>query len=69
MIPTTEEAALNSVQTPTRTVLALIVMWLGVAFPLVYLGAYFGYKKAAIEPPVKVRGFFVCVFVFFFIIS
>merc|ERR1719454_600108 len=32
---------------------ALLVLWFGISVPLVFLGAYFGYRKAAIELPVR----------------
>jgi transmembrane 9 superfamily protein 2/4 len=30
---------------PFSTMLAILVMWLGISFPLVCLGFYFGYRK------------------------
>ncbi|KAL3906664.1 MAG: hypothetical protein SGARI_003900 [Bacillariaceae sp.] len=33
--------------------LVLLVLWFGISTPLVFLGAYFGYKQDAIEYPVK----------------
>ena len=33
--------------------LVLLVLWFGISTPLVFLGAYFGYKADAIEFPVK----------------
>jgi len=38
---------------PFTTMLVLIVLWFGISTPLVFLGAYFGYKQDAIEFPVK----------------
>lgn len=38
---------------PFTTMLVLIVLWFGISMPLVFLGAYFGYKQDAIEFPVK----------------
>jgi transmembrane 9 superfamily protein 2/4 len=38
---------------PFTTMLVLIVLWFGISAPLVFLGAYFGYKQDAIEFPVK----------------
>lgn len=32
---------------------ALILMWFGVSVPLVFLGAYFGYRRPLTEPPVR----------------
>jgi len=37
---------------PFSTLVVLIIMWFGVSTPLVFLGAYFGYKQEAIEFPV-----------------
>lgn len=38
---------------PFTTMLVLLVLWFGISSPLVFLGAYFGYKQDAIEYPVK----------------
>ena len=38
---------------PFTTMLVLLVLWFGISTPLVFLGAYFGYKADAIEFPVK----------------
>jgi transmembrane 9 superfamily protein 2/4 len=40
---------------PFGTLIALLVLWLGISVPLVYLGSYFAFKKPAQEPPVKVN--------------
>eukprot|EP00746_Dinoflagellata_sp_MGD_P003376 gnl/MRDRNA2_/MRDRNA2_106568_c0_seq1.p1 gnl/MRDRNA2_/MRDRNA2_106568_c0~~gnl/MRDRNA2_/MRDRNA2_106568_c0_seq1.p1 ORF type:complete len:657 (-),score=77.28 gnl/MRDRNA2_/MRDRNA2_106568_c0_seq1:237-1979(-) len=40
---------------PFPTMFALLVLWFGVSAPLVFLGAYFGYRKEPIELPVKVN--------------
>jgi len=40
---------------PFGTLVALLVLWLGISVPLVYLGSYFAFKKPAFEPPVKVN--------------
>jgi len=37
---------------PFSALILLIVMWFGVSTPLVFLGAYFGYKQEAVEFPV-----------------
>ncbi len=37
---------------PFITMIQLFVLWLGVSAPLVFLGAYFGYKQDAIEIPI-----------------
>ena len=38
---------------PFTTMLVLLVLWFGISSPLVFLGAYFGYKQEAIEFPTK----------------
>ena len=38
---------------PFTTILVLLVLWLGISTPLVFFGAYLGYKQDAIEFPVK----------------
>jgi transmembrane 9 superfamily member 2/4 len=38
---------------PFATMLVLLVLWFGISTPLVFLGAFFGYKQDAIEYPVK----------------
>lgn len=38
---------------PFTTMLVLLVLWFGISMPLVFVGAYFGYKQDAIEYPVK----------------
>jgi transmembrane 9 superfamily protein 2/4 len=38
---------------PFPIMLVLLVLWFGISSPLVFLGAYFGYKQDAIEFPVK----------------
>jgi transmembrane 9 superfamily protein 2/4 len=38
---------------PFVTMLVIIVLWFGISTPLVFLGAYFGYKADAIEFPVN----------------
>jgi len=40
---------------PFGTLVALLVLWFGISVPLVYLGSYFAFRKADIEPPVKVN--------------
>jgi transmembrane 9 superfamily protein 2/4 len=37
------------------TLLALLVLWLGISVPLVYMGAYMAYKRPKIEPTTKVN--------------
>eukprot|EP00403_Amphidinium_massartii_P020157 CAMPEP_0178417190 /NCGR_PEP_ID=MMETSP0689_2-20121128/24447_1 /TAXON_ID=160604 /ORGANISM="Amphidinium massartii, Strain CS-259" /LENGTH=496 /DNA_ID=CAMNT_0020038549 /DNA_START=3 /DNA_END=1490 /DNA_ORIENTATION=+ len=36
-----------------RTMFALLVLWFGISVPLVFLGAYCGFRKPAIELPVR----------------
>lgn len=38
---------------PFATMVVLLVLWFGVSTPLVFFGAYFGYKKDALEFPVN----------------
>ncbi|GAA0164193.1 transporter [Lithospermum erythrorhizon] len=38
---------------PFGTMFALVVMWFGISVPLVYVGSYVGFRKPAIEDPVK----------------
>jgi transmembrane 9 superfamily protein 2/4 len=38
---------------PFTTILVLLMLWFGISTPLVFLGAYYGYKHDAIEFPVK----------------
>ncbi|KAG6414604.1 hypothetical protein SASPL_121977 [Salvia splendens] len=38
---------------PFGTMFALIFLWFGISVPLVFLGSYIGFKKPAIEDPVK----------------
>ncbi|KAL2317976.1 hypothetical protein Fmac_031852 [Flemingia macrophylla] len=38
---------------PFGTMFALIFLWFGISVPLVFVGAYVGFKKPAIENPVK----------------
>jgi len=40
---------------PFGTLIALLVLWLGISLPLVYCGSYVAYKKPAIEPPLRVN--------------
>jgi transmembrane 9 superfamily protein 2/4 len=37
---------------PFLTMLAVLTLWFGISVPLVFLGAYFGYRRDAIEFPV-----------------
>lgn len=38
---------------PFHTMFALLVLWFGISVPLVFLGSYFGFRKASIELPVR----------------
>merc|ERR1719487_487276 len=38
---------------PFATMFALLVLWFGISVPLVFLGAFFGYKKAPVALPVR----------------
>jgi len=40
---------------PVSTFVTLIVLWFGVSTPLVFIGSYFGYKREAFAPPVRVN--------------
>jgi len=40
---------------PLSTFATLIALWFGVSTPLVFIGSYFGYKKEAFAPPVRVN--------------
>merc|ERR1719162_958347 len=40
---------------PFTTMFALLVLWFGVSVPLVLLGAHAGFRKDAIELPVRVN--------------
>lgn len=43
----------SSAAIPFTTLLALLALWFGVSVPLTFVGAYFGFKKRAIEHPVR----------------
>lgn len=43
----------SSAAIPFSTLIALLALWFGISVPLVFVGAYFGYKKRAIEHPVR----------------
>lgn len=47
------EASAGSV--PFATMFALLVLWFGISVPLVFLGAYLGYRREVIELPVRVN--------------
>jgi len=43
----------SSGSVPFTTMFALLVLWFGISVPLVFLGAYFGFRKETIELPVR----------------
>jgi transmembrane 9 superfamily protein 2/4 len=43
----------SSTATPFTSLLAIVLLWLGVSTPLVFIGSYFGFKKDVIEVPVR----------------
>jgi transmembrane 9 superfamily protein 2/4 len=43
----------SSTAAPFSTLFSLLLLWLGVSTPLVFIGSYFGFKKEAIEVPVR----------------
>ena len=40
---------------PFGTMFALLVLWFGISVPLVFLGAYFGYRRPLLDLPVRVN--------------
>jgi len=46
--------AKSSGSVPFTTMFAVLVLWFGVSVPLVFFGAYAGFRKSSIELPVKV---------------
>merc|ERR1712050_314890 len=38
---------------PFLTMFSLLILWFGISVPLVFLGAYLGYRQPAIELPVR----------------
>ncbi|GAB2293021.1 Transmembrane 9 super member 7 [Dionaea muscipula] len=38
---------------PFGTMFALVLLWFGISVPLVFVGSYLGFKKPAIEDPIK----------------
>ncbi|XP_039521682.1 transmembrane 9 superfamily member 2 isoform X2 [Pimephales promelas] len=43
----------SSAAVPFGTLVAILALWFGISVPLTFLGAYFGFKKPGIEPPVR----------------
>jgi len=44
----------SSASVPFVTMFAMLVLWFGVSVPLVFMGAYFGFRAEAIELPVRI---------------
>jgi len=40
---------------PFGTMFALLVLWFGISMPLVFLGAYFGYRRKGLDLPVRIN--------------
>merc|ERR1739848_608888 len=40
---------------PFTTMFALLLLWFGISVPLVFLGAYLGFRRETIELPVRVN--------------
>ncbi|KAL6603074.1 hypothetical protein ACP70R_043435 [Stipagrostis hirtigluma subsp. patula] len=38
---------------PSTTMFALVLLWFGISVPLVFIGSYLGFKKPAMEDPVR----------------
>ncbi|XP_024396557.1 transmembrane 9 superfamily member 7 [Physcomitrium patens] len=38
---------------PFTTMIALVLLWFGISVPLVFVGSYFGFKKPAVDDPVR----------------
>jgi transmembrane 9 superfamily protein 2/4 len=43
----------SSTAAPLTSLLALILLWIGVSAPLVFIGSYFGFKRETISVPVR----------------
>jgi len=43
----------SSAAIPFTTLIALLALWFGISVPLTFIGAYFGFRKRAIEHPVR----------------
>ncbi|XP_030001381.1 transmembrane 9 superfamily protein member 5 isoform X2 [Sphaeramia orbicularis] len=43
----------SSAAIPFGTLVAILALWFGISVPLTFIGAYFGFKKHAIEQPVR----------------
>ena len=40
---------------PFGTMFALLVLWFGISVPLVFLGAYFGYRRPNLDLPTRIN--------------
>uniref|UniRef100_UPI00398E80D4 transmembrane 9 superfamily member 2 n=1 Tax=Pristiophorus japonicus TaxID=55135 RepID=UPI00398E80D4 len=45
----------SSAAIPFGTLVAVLALWFGISVPLTFIGAYFGFKKHAIEHPVRIN--------------
>jgi len=45
----------SSAAVPFGTMFALLVLWLGISVPLIFLGAYFGYRRKNVDFPVRIN--------------
>ncbi|XP_058809280.1 transmembrane 9 superfamily member 2 isoform X2 [Phymastichus coffea] len=43
----------SSAAVPFSTLVAILALWFGISVPLTFVGAYFGFRKRAIEHPVR----------------
>ncbi|XP_052010515.1 transmembrane 9 superfamily member 2-like isoform X3 [Xyrauchen texanus] len=43
----------SSAAVPFGTLVVILALWFGISVPLTFVGAYFGFKKTGIEPPVR----------------
>ncbi|XP_011506080.1 PREDICTED: transmembrane 9 superfamily member 2 [Ceratosolen solmsi marchali] len=43
----------SSAAVPFSTLVTILALWFGISVPLTFIGAYFGFKKRAIEHPVR----------------
>lgn len=43
----------STLAVPVGYFFLLVFLWFGVSLPLVFVGSYFGYKKPAVEHPVR----------------
>lgn len=43
----------SSTAAPLSSLIALVLLWIGISSPLVFIGSYFGFKKDSISVPVR----------------